>query len=123
MIEGNTAIDNRGKVTFINDFDMSDVKRFYMVENHQEGFIRAWHGHKKEAKYVFVPTGAALIMVKDMETGEKEEYYMSSRKPQVLYIPPGKYNGSMSLKENTKIMYFSTSTLEESKADDYREEI
>lgn len=121
LINGDQSIDKRGKVTFINDFDFKDVKRFYMVENRWIESPRAWHGHKVEAKYVYVPVGTAKIMIKDMETGEREDYFLSAEKPQVLYIPPGKYNGSESLVEGTKIIYFSTATLEESKNDDYRE--
>jgi dTDP-4-dehydrorhamnose 3,5-epimerase len=37
-----------------------------------------------------------------------------------MYIPPGYANGAMTLTEDTRIMYFSTATLEESKTDDYR---
>ena len=61
LISGNIGIDDRGEVGFVNDFDFAEVKRFYTVANHRQGFIRAWHGHKKEAKYVTVVQGAALI--------------------------------------------------------------
>ena len=121
LINGDSSVDKRGRVTFINDFDMKDVKRFYIVENWTEA-PRAWHGHKKESKYVYVPIGTAKIMVKNMETGERKDHILSEHAPQVLHIPPGNYNGSVSLERGTKIMYFSTSTLEESKADDFRED-
>ena len=52
LINGGIAVDDRGQLSFVNDFDFKDVKRFYMVENHEKGFIRAWHGHKKDVKYV-----------------------------------------------------------------------
>lgn len=120
-VEGKTAMDNRGKVTFVNDFDMTDVKRFYVVEN-WGGIVRAWHGHKKEAKYVYVASGSAKILLMDMDTGEVQERYLSADQPKVLYVPPGQYNGSQSLENGTKIFYFSTSTLDESVADDYRKE-
>ena len=60
IISGGLAVDDRGVVSFINDFNFSNVKRFYQVENHRQGFIRAWHGHKKEGKYVYVCQGSAL---------------------------------------------------------------
>jgi dTDP-4-dehydrorhamnose 3,5-epimerase-like enzyme len=34
---------------------------FTWSRNHAAGFIRAWHGHKKEAKYVLVVKGSALV--------------------------------------------------------------
>jgi hypothetical protein len=39
------------------------VKRFYVVANHVAGFVSTWHGHRQEARWVFVPSGAALVRV------------------------------------------------------------
>jgi len=137
VISGGIATDDRGSVTFVNDFDFAGVKRFYQVQNHRRGFIRAWHGHENEAKYVYVPYGSALIgaipipnfvymdeIGGDVEIipGDKrpEKFILSSKSPKVLYIPEGYANGFMSLEENTIVQFFSTSTLEESLGDDKR---
>ena len=45
---------------------------------------------------------------------------LSANKPSVLFIPPGYCNGFMSLTQDAKLMFFSTSTLEESRGDDIR---
>jgi dTDP-4-dehydrorhamnose 3,5-epimerase len=45
---------------------------------------------------------------------------LSANKPSVLYIPPGYANGFMSLTPDARLMFFSTSTLAESKGDDHR---
>jgi len=37
-----------------------------------------------------------------------------------LYIPAGFANGFMSLTSDTQIIFFSTSTIDESKGDDFR---
>lgn len=122
MLEGKIIADDRGTVRFINDFDFEGVKRFYQVENYRRGFIRAWHGHFLEGKYVYVVTGAALIGVVDFtdEAAVPERFVLSAEIPKILWIPPGNANGFMSLRENTKIMFYSTSTLEESRCDDIR---
>lgn len=117
---GGVAVDDRGQVRFVNDFDFKGVKRFYQVENHRQGFIRAWHGHKKEGKYVYVASGTALIGVVNMETEMVTKYILSAKQPKVLYIPPNNYNGFKNLEENTSVIFFSTSTLEESINDDIR---
>ena len=122
LINGGVSVDDRGSVRFVNDFNFDGVKRFYQVENHRRGFIRAWHGHKKEGKYVYVPNGSALVGVVNMETEEVSKFVLSDKSPKILWIPPGYYNGFKSLEENTKILFFSTSTLEESVGDDIREE-
>lgn len=120
IIDGGLAVDDRGTVTFVNDFDFRDVGRFYMVENHAKGFVRAWHGHKKEAKYVLVVSGAALIRTVPFDGDKVEACVLSAHKPQVLYIPPKHYNGFKTFTDDTRVIFFSTSTLEESKNDDVR---
>jgi len=117
---GAVAADDRGTVKFVNDFNFKNVKRFYQVENHRRGFIRAWHAHEKEGKYVYVPYGAALIGVVRLLDEEIKKFVLCAELPRVLWIPPGHANGAMTLRENTIIQYFSTSTLEESKNDDIR---
>jgi dTDP-4-dehydrorhamnose 3,5-epimerase len=120
ILNGGLSIDDRGSVKFVNDFNFIGVKRFYQVENHRQGFIRAWHGHKKEGKYVYVTNGTALIGVVDMETEKINKFILSSKQPKILYIPEGNYNGFKSLEDNTSIIFFSTSTIEESTGDDIR---
>jgi dTDP-4-dehydrorhamnose 3,5-epimerase len=127
LLQGSISIDDRGEVSFVNDFNFSGVKRFYTVKNHRQGFIRAWHGHKKEAKYVTILNGSAIIgavPVDDWSTPSRKievfRFILSSQKPSVLYIPPGYANGFMSLTKNVHLIFFSTSTLEDSKDDDFR---
>ena len=33
IISGNIHVDARGSIKFINDFDMTAIKRFYIIEN------------------------------------------------------------------------------------------
>jgi dTDP-4-dehydrorhamnose 3,5-epimerase len=127
LIAGNIGIDDRGEVGFVNDFDFTGVKRFYTVRNHRRGFVRAWHAHRREAKYATVASGAALVGVVPIDDWEHpskdlpvQRYVLSAHKPSVLYIPAGYANGFMSLTGDAMLMFFSTSTLDESKGDDIR---
>lgn len=127
VIQGGIAIDDRGSISFVNDFNFKDIKRFYIVENHKQGFVRAWHAHKKEMKYVMVIKGSALIgavKIEDWENPSKdsipEKFVLSAQKPGVLFIPAGYANGFMSLTADAKIIFFSSSSLEESAGDDFR---
>jgi dTDP-4-dehydrorhamnose 3,5-epimerase-like enzyme len=127
LFKGDLAVDDRGQVSFVNDFRFEGVKRFYMVSNHLAGFIRAWHAHRHEAKYVTVVSGAALVGAVKIDDWDHpspslpvQRYVLSAQKPQVLFIPPGYANGFMSLTPDLKIIFFSTATIEESCADDVR---
>jgi len=119
-INGGLFADDRGYLRFVNDFDFAQVKRFYQVENHSKNFVRAWHGHKKEGKYVYVPKGSALVGAVNLDSEEIFKTTLTSQSPCMLYIPPGYANGFKTLEENTILMFFSTSTLDESKGDDIR---
>lgn len=127
MIEGGLAVDDRGAVGFVNDFDFNGVKRFYMVTNHRAGFVRAWHAHRREAKYITVLRGSAVVGAVKIDNWENpsrnstvSRYVLTSQKPSVLYIPAGHANGLMSLTDDTIIVVFSTATVEESRNDDFR---
>lgn len=125
--QGNLAVDDRGEVGFVNEFDFTGVKRFYSVYNHKQGFVRAWHAHKNEAKYVTVTSGAALVGAVAVDNWDKPSptapvarFVLAANKPSVLFIPAGYANGFMSLSPETRMMFFSTSTLEQSRGDDIR---
>lgn len=120
LIKGDLKVDERGIVSYVNDFDFAGIKRFYVVENHSKE-IRAWHGHLKESKYIYVTRGSVLFGIVSMdENVEMEKFVLSDKKPQVLYIPPENYNGFRTLTDNSQIIFFSNLTLEESEKDDYR---
>lgn len=127
LIPGGIAVDDRGVLTFNNAFDMTEVKRFYHVANHQSGFVRAWHGHKRESKYIYVVKGAALIAsvrVVDWENPDPdspvERHVLSQHQSNILFIPGGHAHGYKTLVQDTVVMFFSTSSLEESAQDDFR---
>jgi dTDP-4-dehydrorhamnose 3,5-epimerase-like enzyme len=127
IIEGGVAIDDRGEVGFVNGFSFQGVKRFYVVSNHRAGFVRAWHAHRREAKYVTVVQGAAVVAAVRIDNWEKPSrdcevirHILTSKKPAVLFVPPGHANGFMSLTADAKLMFFSTATVEESRNDDVR---
>lgn len=124
---GGLAVDDRGEVGFVNGFDFAGVKRFYTVRNHRSGFVRAWHAHRREAKWVTVVAGAALVGAVPIDDWDHpspsqpvRRYVLSALQPAVLGIPAGWANGFMSLTADTRLVFFSTATLDESREDDVR---
>lgn len=116
-------VDDRGSVHCVLDrLDEFGIKRTYLVENFSKGMIRAWHGHKVGATGMTVIHGAAKIMAKDMDTDRVvRTEVLSDRKPSVFWIPPGYYNGAMSLVDGTKILVYSTVSFDEVVHDNFRD--
>ena len=117
IIDGGLAVDDRGQVAFVNGFDFQGVKRFYMVSNHLQGFVRAWHAHRRESKYVLCVKGSAIVAAVAIDNWDSpsidsrvHRYVLSEKKPSVLYIPAGYANGFMSLTEDAQLVFFSTSS-------------
>jgi dTDP-4-dehydrorhamnose 3,5-epimerase len=134
-------VDDRGSVwcPFDNngDGDVGLIKRTYVVHNWEKGRIRAWHGHNKGWTGMHVIHGAAkLVAIKigGLEWNDRpglaspadsrvKTVVLSDRNPGIFWIPPGYYNGSVSLEDNTKILVYSTLTFDEVKEDDVRHEL
>jgi dTDP-4-dehydrorhamnose 3,5-epimerase-like enzyme len=127
VFQGNKIFDDRGSLGFINGFDVSDFKRFYLIENHSVNFIRAWHGHLKETKAIIMVKGEALVCAVELDDttnpnkdNEVTRVVLSATSPSALYIPAGYANGFMTLSADAKLLVFSSTTVEESQGDDYR---
>lgn len=126
-IEGDLNVDDRGQVRYVNNFDFKGVKRFYQVENHQVDVIRAFHGHLKEAKFVYVSKGSIILCAVPLDNVENpdkktpvERFILSAKKPTVVYIPPGYANGFKALENDSIVIFFSTANMSETQNDDYR---
>jgi dTDP-4-dehydrorhamnose 3,5-epimerase len=127
LIRGGLASDDRGRLAFANDFDLSQCRRFYVVENFAPRTVRAWHAHKHERKWVMALSGAALaacVRIDDWDSPSKDaevhRFTLDAASPAILAVPAGYANGAMSLLPGTKIVYFSDASLEGSVDDDFR---
>jgi len=110
--------DDRGYFTAIN-FE-SKMKRAYFIRNHKAGTIRAFHGHKKETKTLYCLKGAFKVICISMKTKEWKQFTITEKGNNVLKIPPGVYNGFVSLTDDSELLVLSSSTFKESKNDDFR---
>lgn len=127
LVAGGKSIDDRGSVSFFNEIDLSVWKRFYIVSNHSLGFIRAWHGHKREHKIVIPLVGSSLVSAVKIHDWINpsihevpEKFILSADSPKALFVPKGYANGFKTLTSDAKLLFLSSSTLEESLTDDYR---
>ena len=127
LINGNIHSDNRGVLTFFNDFDMSLVKRFYIAKHFDRHVIRAWQGHRNEQKWFYVTEGAfkvVLVEPNDWTNPSADlpyiEFLLEANNNEILHIPKGIATGFQASTTPSKLMIFSDVTLSESVNDDYR---
>ena len=126
FIIGGTYTDQRGTLSFVNDFDLTVIKRMYMITHDDSTVIRAWQGHQIEQKWFYVTEGSFTVMLVVIDNWENpgEDLtlfkYRLTTGSGVLYIPGGYANGFKADVPNSKLMVFSDCTIEQSKNDNYR---
>ena len=127
LIKGGAFTDDRGELRFVNGFDMTNVKRFYIMNNSSTDIIRAWHGHKFECKYFFVLKGSFLINSIKIDNWEAPSidlkpfsFRLEQADNNMLCVPSGFANGIKAITPNASLMVLSNFSVEESLNDDYR---
>jgi len=127
IIQGGKFSDNRGSISYVNDFSFTDIERFYIISNSQENPIRAWQGHKLDAKNFYCLSGSFkihFIKIDNWENPSKdltiETVLVSESDSKIVHIPAGYANAVESLEENSKLISFSTLPLSNVNEDDVR---
>jgi len=125
LIELEAKVDDRGFLYQVYQAapDLPEIKRIYVVGNFSKGTIRGFHKHEVEWKLFFVARGSSkMVLVREREEGppEIQTFILTTKRPQLIVVPPRYYNGWMSLEDETLLIGLSTLTLEESLRDDFR---
>jgi dTDP-4-dehydrorhamnose 3,5-epimerase len=127
LIIGGKYIDERGKLSFVNDFNLTRVKRFYAITHFDRSVIRAWQGHQQETKWFKCLKGRFAVAWKKIDNWDKPSEFPEAEfeilvadENKVLMIPPGYANGLKALDSDSEIMVFSDYYLGESLDDKIR---
>lgn len=127
IIKGGNFSDQRGTISYVNDFSFSDIERFYIISNSEKYPIRAWQGHKLDAKNFYCISGSFKIHFVKIDNWENpskdlliETVFVSDSDSKILHIPAGYANAIQSLEINSKLISFSTLPLVNVKEDDVR---
>ncbi|MBK0371260.1 WxcM-like domain-containing protein [Flavobacterium agrisoli] len=127
IIEGGCYVDQRGSISYVNDFHFSDIERFYLITNSVDNPIRGWHGHKLDAKSFYCIRGSMKIHCVKIDNWEHpsknlkiETILVSENESKIVQIPPGYANAIESIEKDSKLLSFSTLPLSELANDDIR---
>lgn len=125
-IQGGIAKDHRGQIRFVNDFDMSLVKRFYMIKNADVDLIRGWRAHRIEQRWFYVVAGAFEIDLVQIDNWEKpttdlpiEKLQLDTTAMQVLHVPVGYGTAFRALQPDSELLVFADYGIENAPLDDH----
>lgn len=124
--QGGVAKDHRGQIRFVNDFNMSLVKRFYIIKNADLDLIRGWRAHRIEQRWFYVLSGSFSIDIikidnwelpsKDLEVNRE---LLDSADQKVLHLSSGYATAFQALEPNSEIIVFADFGIENASLDDY----
>lgn len=111
IITGKLFKDHRGSVFYNNDFDASQIKRIYIIENQDTIIVRGWQGHWIEQKWMVPISGKFKVSVVEInhpecpdKDSEIREFMVSAENLDVVHIPPGFANSIQALEEHSKLL-------------------
>ena len=126
LLEGKKFEDERGIIRYNNDFDATQIKRIYTIENNSLDFIRGWQGHKIEQRWFACMQGSfeiAVITINDFENPSKDvipEYFtLKTNNLDFLHIKAGCITAIKAKEENSKLLVLADYSINEIN-DEYR---
>jgi dTDP-4-dehydrorhamnose 3,5-epimerase-like enzyme len=126
IIKGGISLDNRGQIRFVNEFDMSSVKRFYIIKNSDTELIRGWRAHRVEQRWFYVLSGSFELNIVKIDNWTNpsidltiETIKLSADDLQVIHLPVGYGTAFKALEENSELLVFADHGIEHAPFDDY----
>lgn len=126
FIQGGIAGDERGQIRFVNDFDMSLVKRFYIIKNADTELIRGWRAHRIEQRWFYVLSGGFSISFVKIDKWESpdpslpiENVILDASEMKVLHVPSGYGTAFKALKEDSELLVFADYPIAHASLDNY----
>lgn len=111
LIKGGAFKDERGRLSYNNGFDASEVCRIYTIENIDTEFVRGWQGHFVEQRWFSAVMGAfeiKLIKIDNWEEPSKslesKVFRLDSETLDVLHTPAGFISSIRSLQYGSKLL-------------------
>lgn len=125
-IQGGVSKDHRGQIRFINEFDMTAVKRFYIIQNADVHLVRGWRGHRIEQRWFYVIKGGfvvQLIKINDWETPDKDlsvqQEILKADEMQILHVPAGYATAFRATDPDSELIVFADHPISHAILDDY----
>lgn len=126
VLQGNQHVDDRGILKYNNNFNVSKVKRIYIIENKTTELQRGWQGHKVEQRWFSVLSGSFKVQLIKVDRWDAPTstlppivYELFSETLDVLHVPSGYVSCIQALELDSKLLVMSDYRIGEIE-DDYR---
>lgn len=127
IIQGDIFVDYRGQISHVNEMNMDEIKRFYIIHQKDTSIIRAWHAHQFEKKWFYAIKGSftvAFVKIDNWEAPSSdlkpEVFKLSDSDSKILCIPEGYANGLQANEPDSILMVFSNKVLSIALNDSWR---
>lgn len=127
IVEGGISVDYRGQISHVNDLDMKEIERFYIIHQNDPSIIRAWHAHQFEKKWFYVIKGSftmAFVKVDNWENPspelQPEIFQLSATGSKILCLPEGYANGIKANEPDSLLLVYSNKILSVAVNDSWR---
>ncbi len=126
VIQGGIAQDQRGQIRFVNDFDMTLIKRFYIIKNVDTELIRGWRAHRIEQRWFYVLSGTFsidLVKIDNWETPDSnlpiQNVILKATDFKILHIPCGYGTSFRALDPDSELLVYSDYSITNAILDDH----
>tara|TARA_B110000003_G_scaffold274670_1_gene315200 strand:+ start:1805 stop:2221 length:417 start_codon:yes stop_codon:yes gene_type:complete len=125
IIKGSIHKDDRGKVFHVNKFNLSPIKRIYIIENKDLSINRGWKGHLVENRWFYCSKGEIEIRVVPINDFSVkfpaiEFFKLSDKNLDILFVPKGFATLIRQFKNESRVTAMSDYLLGESDDEDLR---
>ena len=101
------------------------IAQVYHVHDPRPDTVRAFHAHERLHDWFHIVHGSAIFGLVDGREGgptyqQVLRLVLTSRKPQLLVIPPGVYHGWMSLEPHTIMTSIASHEYDRDRPDEHR---
>lgn len=126
IIQGGIASDHRGAIRFVNEFDMTQVKRFYIIQNKDTELVRGWRAHRIEQRWFYVLSGSFMLDTVQIDDWDHASPYLDiesrvlkAEDRQVIHMPIGYGTAFQALEEGSELLVFADYGIEHAPQDNY----
>jgi len=123
-IAGRAAKNHREHIRFVNDFDMAQVRRFYIIQNTDKGLARDGWADRMEQRWFYVLSDSiAADLIQSDNWGNTspelpiEKRILKVEEQQILHVPVGYATEFQALELESELLMFNDYEIDNAKGD------